>query len=121
MGNVFPGSKDIHETYDLKGSTFGRQTPDDVIAKNPHAVLKDQNWVNNDMKLEFGPMKRSRLLDQLEADVAFLQKLNIMDYSLLVGIHDMHRGNTEGIRDNNLQMIRVCCAWSQFMSAHFLY
>ena len=46
MGNVFPGNKDIHETYDLKGSMFGRLTPEEVIAKTPHAVMKDQNWVN---------------------------------------------------------------------------
>ena len=45
MGNVFPGNKDIHETFDLKGSMFGRLTSEEVIAKTPHAVMKDQNWV----------------------------------------------------------------------------
>lgn len=31
-----------------------------------------------------------------------------MDYSLLIGIHDVLRGNTEGIRDNNLHIVTVC-------------
>lgn len=30
-----------------------------------------------------------------------------MDYSLLIGIHDMKRGNAEGIRDHNLQMVKA--------------
>lgn len=30
-----------------------------------------------------------------------------MDYSLLIGIHDVVRGNTEGIRDNNLHIVTV--------------
>ncbi|KAI9493813.1 hypothetical protein BDB00DRAFT_355503 [Zychaea mexicana] len=106
MGNVFPGNKDIHQTFDLKGSMFGRLTPEEVIAKNPHAVMKDQNWLSKNMNLELGPLKRMFLLTQLENDISLLQRANIMDYSLLIGIHDMNRGNTEGIRDHHLQMVQ---------------
>ncbi|OBZ86485.1 Phosphatidylinositol 4-phosphate 5-kinase its3 [Choanephora cucurbitarum] len=105
MGNVFPTNKDVHETYDLKGSTFGRVTNEEEIAKNPHAVLKDLNWVQREKRLELGKIKRSLLLDQLHRDVELLAKLDIMDYSLLIGIHDYIRGNKEGIRDNRLQVI----------------
>lgn len=72
MGNVFPSNKDVHETYDLKGSTFGRVTSDEEIAKNPHAVLKDLNWVDRGRKLEFGSYKRSLLTKQLHKDVQVL-------------------------------------------------
>ncbi|KAF7723365.1 Phosphatidylinositol-4-phosphate 5-kinase [Apophysomyces ossiformis] len=106
MGNIVPGSKDIHQTYDLKGSTFGRMTPDEDVARNPHAVMKDQNWVKRCMRLELGPLKSNMLLDQLKIDVELLERLNIMDYSLLVGIHDIRRGNTEGIRDTHLHMVQ---------------
>lgn len=74
MGNVFPTNKDVHETYDLKGSTFGRVTNEEEIAKNPHAVLKDLNWVQREKRLELGKIKRSLLLDQLHRDVEVKSK-----------------------------------------------
>ncbi|KAI8391083.1 uncharacterized protein BYT42DRAFT_526376 [Radiomyces spectabilis] len=106
MGNVFPANKDVHETYDLKGSTFGRLTSDEEIERNPRAVMKDLNWERNHCRLQLGPRKRSLFLDQLDKDVALLKTLNIMDYSLLIGMHDMKRGNTECIRDN-LQIVKT--------------
>lgn len=105
MGNVLPSNKDIHETFDLKGSTFGRLTSEEEVARNPHAVMKDQNWVKNKERIQLGASKRALFLTQLERDVDILQRLNIMDYSLLVGIHDIRRGNTEGIRDQSLHMV----------------
>lgn len=69
MGNVFPSNKDVHETYDLKGSTFGRVTSDEEISRNPHAVLKDLNWVDRGRKLEFGSIKRRIFIEQLHRDV----------------------------------------------------
>ncbi|KAI8820749.1 uncharacterized protein EV422DRAFT_496571 [Fimicolochytrium jonesii] len=102
MLNVFPGNKDIHEMYDLKGSTVGREFPEELAKDDPRAVLKDINWMNRGRKLELGPKKAQLLTEQLEKDVKFLADHNIMDYSLLVGIHDMKRGNTENIRDKTL-------------------
>lgn len=85
MNNLFPPHKDIHETYDLKGSTVGRLWR----ANNPEAdekaqtetsnsekerrkekkksspVLKDLNWINGHHKLELGPEKRALLTEQL--------------------------------------------------------
>ncbi|KAI8341139.1 hypothetical protein BC941DRAFT_347147 [Chlamydoabsidia padenii] len=107
MGNVFPPNKNVHETYDLKGSTFGRLTMDEEINKNPYAVMKDQNWVNRNMKLELGPEKRHFLLTQLRKDVDTLIRLNIMDYSLLIGIHVIEKGNDERYRDQRLQLIET--------------
>jgi hypothetical protein len=105
MGNVLPSNKDIHETFDLKGSTFGRLTSDEEVAKNKNAVMKDQNWVKSKDKIQLGASKQTLFLTQLQRDVDILTRLNIMDYSLLVGIHDMRRGNKEGIRDQSLHMV----------------
>lgn len=34
--------------------------------------------------------------------------MNIMDYSMLVGIHDMERENGEDREDQHLHIVRVC-------------
>ncbi|TFK19346.1 SAICAR synthase-like protein [Coprinopsis marcescibilis] len=104
MNNLFPPHKDIHETFDLKGSTVGREYPEDKAAVNPRAVLKDMNWVNRGKMLELGPEKRALLIEQLRRDSEFLKSVSVMDYSLLVGIHSMQRGNRENVRKNTLKV-----------------
>ncbi|KAJ3230305.1 Phosphatidylinositol-4-phosphate 5-kinase [Chytriomyces hyalinus] len=100
MGNLFPANKDIHETYDLKGSTVGRRVKPENI--KPHSTLKDLNFLESNRHLSIGNPKKDIFLDQLERDVLFLQISNVMDYSLLVGVHNLLIGNRENIRDNNL-------------------
>ncbi|KAI0063903.1 SAICAR synthase-like protein [Artomyces pyxidatus] len=104
MNNLFPAHKDVHETYDLKGSTIGRLYPEDKAQQNPRAVLKDLNWINRGKSLELGPEKRALLTEQLRRDSVFLKELWVMDYSLLVGIHNMRRGNRDNVRRNTLKV-----------------
>lgn len=118
MNNLFPSHKDIHETYDLKGSTVGRVYPEEQAKKNPRAVLKDLNWINRGKMLELGPEKRALLTEQLRRDSEFLKTVHVMDYSLLVGIHLVRRGNRDNLRSNTLKVFSVsesgvlpeCCA-----------
>ncbi|CAG8832453.1 14293_t:CDS:2, partial [Racocetra persica] len=58
MNNIFPPHRDIHEIYDLKGSTVGRETKV-TNNHNPRTVLKDLNWINSEQHLELGPAKRT--------------------------------------------------------------
>jgi 1-phosphatidylinositol-4-phosphate 5-kinase len=102
MNNLFPPHRDIHETYDLKGSAWGREYPEEQAKNNPRAVLKDKNWVNRGRTLELGPEKRALLTEQLRRDMEFLKRIHVMDYSLLVGIHNMERGNRDNLRGNTL-------------------
>ncbi|KAH8099905.1 SAICAR synthase-like protein [Cristinia sonorae] len=104
MNNLFPAHKDVHETFDLKGSTVGREYPEDKAAQNPRAVLKDLNWISRRKTLELGPEKRALLTEQLGRDSELLKSLNVMDYSLLVGIHSMRRGNRDNVRSNTLKL-----------------
>lgn len=106
MNNLFPPHRDIHRTFDLKGSTIGRNFREEDLEKNPRATLKDLNWLRRNLHLEFGPAKRKLFVEQMERDVRLLQKLKIMDYSLLVGIHDLGRGNEENLRDKTLQIFQ---------------
>lgn len=107
MNNLFPPHRDIHETYDLKGSTVGREYPEAKARENPKAVLKDLNWINRNRSLELGPMKRALLSEQLRRDAEFLRRIYVMDYSLLIGIHNMQRGNRDNLRRNTLRVFQV--------------
>jgi 1-phosphatidylinositol-4-phosphate 5-kinase len=106
MNNLFPPHRDIHRTFDLKGSTIGRDFKEEELEKNPRATLKDLNWLRRNLHLEFGPTKKEAFVAQMQRDVALLQKLKIMDYSMLVGIHDLERGNEEQLRDKTLKVFQ---------------
>lgn len=123
MNNLFPPHRDIHETYDLKvspsplhlsaradatkGSAIGRIYPENLAATNPTAILKDLNWVTRHRYLYLGPEKKALFEEQLRRDTELLQKLRIMDYSLLTGIHIGRRGNLDGLRGEMLSVFQV--------------
>jgi 1-phosphatidylinositol-4-phosphate 5-kinase len=117
MNNLFPPHRDIHRTFDLKGSTIGRDFKEEDLEKNPRATLKDLNWLRRNLHLEFGPTKKAAFVEQMQKDVALLQRLKIMDYSLLVGFHDLERGNEENLRDKTLQVFQPGGASKQDDSA----
>lgn len=104
MNNLFPPHRDIHQTFDLKGSTIGRDYREDDLETNPRATLKDLNWLRRKRHLELGIQKKRLFLAQLLKDVRLLQRLQIMDYSLLIGIHDLEKGNEENLRGKTLRV-----------------
>lgn len=94
MNNLFPPHLQIHKTFDLKGSTWGRYTKCEKTEDPQHSpVFKDLNWLEMNEKINFGPLKSKKFLQQLQQDVLLLSELNIMDYSLLLGIHNIETGN----------------------------
>jgi 1-phosphatidylinositol-4-phosphate 5-kinase len=119
MNNLFPPHKDVHETYDLKGSTVGREYPEEKAMQNPRAVLKDLNWINRGNMLELGPEKQALLTEQLRRDAEFLKTVHVMDYSLLVGIHNMQRGNKDNLRKNTLKVFSV--RWISLLLLFFFF
>lgn len=93
MANVFFTPKYIHAIFDLKGSR-GRTrmaTPKD-FARAPteratSTVLKDNDFVDRDIQLRIGAEKAAELKETIKNDIEFLQKLKVVDYSMLLGIH----------------------------------
>ena len=106
MNNLFPPHRDIHQTFDLKGSTVGRDFKEEELENNPRATLKDLNWLRRDYHLEFDARVKQGFIDQITRDVHLLQRLHIMDYSLLVGIHDLAKGNDENLRQTTLRVFQ---------------
>ncbi|CAH8259941.1 unnamed protein product [Arabidopsis lyrata] len=82
MGNMFFTDLRIHRRFDLKGSSLGRSA--DKVEIDENTILKDLD-LNYNFFLE--PSWREDLLRQLEIDSKFLEAQNIMDYSLLLGVH----------------------------------
>ncbi|MED6206994.1 hypothetical protein PIB30_031670 [Stylosanthes scabra] len=83
MGNMFCTELHIHRRYDLKGSSQGRYTDKDKISGS-NTTLKDL-----DLKYKFHMDKnlRESLIKQISIDCKFLESQNIIDYSLLLGLH----------------------------------
>lgn len=86
---------------------IGREYPEEKAAVNPRAVLKDLNWLKRGKELELGPEKRALLTEQIRRDADFLERIQVMDYSLLVGIHNLKRGNRDNVRRNTLKVFSV--------------
>eukprot|EP00917_Polyrhabdina_sp_WS-2016_P010840 GHVP01023803.1.p1 GENE.GHVP01023803.1~~GHVP01023803.1.p1 ORF type:complete len:497 (-),score=61.49 GHVP01023803.1:2516-4006(-) len=90
LHNVFFAPVELHRRYDLKGSTFGRMTPD-VFRKDSKVTMKDNDFVNAKEKLRISTQQKDRLISIIHSDCAFFKSCRILDYSLLVGIHDINK------------------------------
>jgi 1-phosphatidylinositol-4-phosphate 5-kinase len=52
-------------------------------------VLKDNDFVARGERISLGAGRRDAFVAQLTADAAFLDRMAIMDYSLLLGVHNV--------------------------------
>lgn len=91
MRNVFSPRLAIHKKYDLKGSAIEREANEKEKSR-PLPTLKDTDFLNDVCKIHISSDAKTRLLQTLESDIQFLVENNLMDYSLLIGIHEV--GNT---------------------------
>ncbi|KAL4222748.1 Phosphatidylinositol 5-phosphate 4-kinase type-2 beta [Mactra antiquata] len=96
MRNVFSPRLPIHKKYDLKGSTVDRCASDKEKAKDL-PTFKDNDFLTDGAKLNIGSDAKDKLLARLTSDVEFLASLHLMDYSLIVGIHDCDRVDADGV------------------------
>ncbi|XP_043823280.1 phosphatidylinositol 5-phosphate 4-kinase type-2 gamma isoform X3 [Dromiciops gliroides] len=91
MRNMFSHRLPVHRKYDLKGSLVSREASDKEKVKEL-PTLKDMDFLNKNQKVYIGEEEKRVFLEKLKRDVEFLVQLKIMDYSLLLGIHDIVRG-----------------------------
>ena len=97
MGNTlrFDKKDDITRIYDLKGSLFSRL----VKGRTSHtSTLKDQNFTLNQhhvQEINLSPEDIEKINEIIRKDTNFLCSVNIMDYSLLLGIESKVQVNTE--------------------------
>uniref|UniRef100_A0A8C6U8P5 Phosphatidylinositol 5-phosphate 4-kinase type-2 gamma n=1 Tax=Neogobius melanostomus TaxID=47308 RepID=A0A8C6U8P5_9GOBI len=94
MRNMFSHRLVLHRKYDLKGSLVSREASDKEKGKDL-PTFKDMDFRNNMQKVYVTEEEKEKLMEKLNRDVEFLVKLKIMDYSLLLGIHDIGRAERE--------------------------
>ncbi|KAG5678615.1 hypothetical protein PVAND_008275 [Polypedilum vanderplanki] len=95
MNNLLPSSIKLHLKYDLKGSTYKRKAnKSERQKKSP--TYKDLDFMEhhpNGISLEADTY--AALIKTIQRDCRVLESFKIMDYSLLVGVHNMDQAQKE--------------------------
>lgn len=102
MYNLFQDEiMNIQEQFDLKGSTVGRSTKINLTQtgiEKAEIAFKDNDFQR---LINLGNTRRAQLLEQIESDTKFLEKLQICDYSFLVGFHTIQKSEEELVQLHN--------------------
>ncbi|XP_015226041.1 PREDICTED: phosphatidylinositol 5-phosphate 4-kinase type-2 gamma-like [Cyprinodon variegatus] len=94
MRNMFSHRLPVHRKYDLKGSVLAREASfKEKVKELP--TYKDADFLNYMQKIYVSDEEKEKLMDKLSRDTEFLVQMKIMDYSLLLGIHDAEREEEE--------------------------
>ncbi|XP_072405072.1 phosphatidylinositol 4-phosphate 5-kinase type-1 alpha-like isoform X2 [Chiloscyllium punctatum] len=95
MNNLLPRALKMHLKYDLKGSTYKRRASQKEREK-PRPTFKDLDFMQDIPDgLFLDTDMYSALYKTIQRDCLVLQSFKIMDYSLLVGIHNMDIASRE--------------------------
>uniref|UniRef100_A0A803J3I9 PBX homeobox interacting protein 1 n=1 Tax=Xenopus tropicalis TaxID=8364 RepID=A0A803J3I9_XENTR len=103
MNNLLPRSVRMHLKYDLKGSTYKRRaSAKEREKKSP--TYKDLDFLQDlPDGLFLDPDMHNALCKTIQRDCLVLQSFKIMDYSLLVGVHNMDCAQKETAVDGHTQ------------------
>lgn len=89
MNNLLPSSIPMHQKYDLKGSTYKRKaSKSERMKKSP--TYKDLDFMEHHPEGIFLEADTyTALVKTIQRDCRVLESFKIMDYSLLVGVHNL--------------------------------
>ncbi|XP_059087907.1 uncharacterized protein LOC131884205 isoform X3 [Tigriopus californicus] len=95
MNNLLPTNVKMHLKFDLKGSTYKRKANRHERAKKSptYKDLDITEFLPEGVLLE--PETYNALISTLRRDCRVLESFRIMDYSLLIGIHNLDQANRE--------------------------
>ncbi|KAM7377983.1 hypothetical protein PAMA_013069 [Pampus argenteus] len=92
MQSVFYPDERINIRYDIKGCEVGRWT-NPTLTQHIIKVLKDNNFEGQHIALG---EEKGWFASQMKMDAAFLQELNVLDYSLLLAHQPLHQDELDG-------------------------
>ncbi|KAM8913314.1 phosphatidylinositol 5-phosphate 4-kinase type-2 gamma-like isoform 3-T4 [Spinachia spinachia] len=94
MRNMFSCRLHVHRKYDLKGSLLSREASfKEKVKELP--TYKDVDFRNNMQKVYVSDEEKEKIVERLNRDIEFLVRMRIMDYSLLLGIHNVERAERQ--------------------------
>ncbi|XP_076178257.1 phosphatidylinositol 4-phosphate 5-kinase 59B isoform X3 [Ptiloglossa arizonensis] len=102
MNNLLPSSVKLHQKYDLKGSTYKRKASKTERSKSS-PTYKDLDFMEHHAEGIFLEADTySALVKTIQRDCRVLESFKIMDYSLLVGIHNLDQAAREKTQEQRL-------------------
>lgn len=108
MNNLLPSSVKMHQKYDLKGSTYKRKA-NKHEQKKPSPTYKDLDFMEHHPEGLFLEAETyNALMKTINRDCRVLESFKIMDYSLLVGIHNLDlaaREKQEKLKEKSMESI----------------
>ncbi|XP_074106417.1 phosphatidylinositol 4-phosphate 5-kinase 59B isoform X12 [Cotesia typhae] len=95
MNNLLPSAVKLHQKYDLKGSTYKRKASRSERSKKS-PTYKDLDFMEHHPEGIFLEADTyNALVKTIQRDCRVLESFKIMDYSLLVGIHNLDQASRE--------------------------
>ncbi|KAK0162538.1 hypothetical protein PV327_006308 [Microctonus hyperodae] len=95
MNNLLPSAVKLHQKYDLKGSTYKRKASKSERSKKS-PTYKDLDFMEHHPEGIFLEADTyGALVKTILRDCRVLESFKIMDYSLLVGIHNLDQAARE--------------------------
>jgi hypothetical protein len=90
MNNVFDTNLKVHEIFDIKGSKKGREVSKKELESKgvDNVIWKDLDFERKRYKLHVPQTFLYLLTIQIQSDLDFLKRNKVIDYSLLLGIHN---------------------------------
>lgn len=89
MNNLIPSHVQMHEKYDLKGSTYKRRASQRERQKES-PTWKDLDFMQRHPNgLLLDPQTFAALSSTVARDCRVLESFQIMDYSFLIGVHQV--------------------------------
>lgn len=108
MNNLLPSSIKMHQKYDLKGSTYKRKA-NKHEQKKPSPTYKDLDFMEHHPEGLFLEAETyTALMKTINRDCRVLESFKIMDYSLLVGIHNLDlaaKEKQEKLKEKSMESI----------------
>ncbi|XP_012667254.1 phosphatidylinositol 4-phosphate 5-kinase type-1 alpha isoform X3 [Otolemur garnettii] len=105
MNNLLPRSIKMHIKYDLKGSTYKRRASQKEREK-PLPTFKDLDFLQDIPDgLFLDADMYNALCKTLQRDCLVLQSFKIMDYSLLMSIHNIDHAQREALNSETQYLV----------------